>query len=401
MIAMGGPRGPEARPLPSEVAARLGPYDVYLLVDPATDEAFYVGKGTGARLLAHGVAADLAAEAGASSRVARIRAVRVQGREPRLEVVRYGLTEQEALLVEAALIDCLPNLTNKVSGHGAAEGRMPLTELVVRYGAPPLTATDPPVLLIRLTPRPVSLDPPEELEAGYFRTRAGWYPGIPAADLLEATRGWWNVNPRSVERRGVHHVVAVVEGVTRGLYAVDSGSGRGGRMDGGRSLLASSRQGRYGRPMWVRSVAAYPSRRTRRTRSPISPPSAGSHRSGADRMWAASVQVQVVAPAPPAPPARCAQCVLRRLRARCPLGGVPPTRWSRWRPLFLGIPGAVGLLAPFLLLPSSGLVWILLLLPPLVSGHRPTPFRPPTAGSPRGPPPAALQSRGRRRLGRG
>jgi len=40
--------------LPPEVAERLGPFYVYLLVDPRTDRPFYVGKGTGQRLLAHG-----------------------------------------------------------------------------------------------------------------------------------------------------------------------------------------------------------------------------------------------------------------------------------------------------------------------------------------------------------
>ena len=81
---------------------------------------------------------------------------------------------------------------------------------------------DPPALLIRLTPRRVVLEPPEELEPGYFRTSVGWFPGITAGELLDATRGWWKVNPRVIERRGVRHVVAVVDGVTRGLYAVTS-----------------------------------------------------------------------------------------------------------------------------------------------------------------------------------
>jgi len=32
---------------PSEVADRLGPFYVYVLVDPRTDQIFYVGKGAG------------------------------------------------------------------------------------------------------------------------------------------------------------------------------------------------------------------------------------------------------------------------------------------------------------------------------------------------------------------
>ncbi len=48
---------PEEPRLPPEVAERIGPFYVYLLVDPRNGEVFYVGKGTGARPLAHGVEA--------------------------------------------------------------------------------------------------------------------------------------------------------------------------------------------------------------------------------------------------------------------------------------------------------------------------------------------------------
>ncbi len=107
--------------LPSEVGTRLGPFYVYVLVDPRSDEVFYVGKGTGARLLAHGLAADLASERGQSRKLDRIREIRAAGTEPRLEIVRHALDEAQALLVEAALIDCLTTLTNEVAGHGVAD----------------------------------------------------------------------------------------------------------------------------------------------------------------------------------------------------------------------------------------------------------------------------------------
>ena len=42
------------RALPPEVAERMGPFYVYALVDPRDDAVFYVGKGTGQRLLSHG-----------------------------------------------------------------------------------------------------------------------------------------------------------------------------------------------------------------------------------------------------------------------------------------------------------------------------------------------------------
>ena len=134
-------------PLPAEVAERIGPYYVYVLVDPRDDSIFYVGKGTGQRLLAHGYEALLQADPGPrSGKVARIRELRSAGYEPRIDVVRHGLTEQEAFLIEAALVDCVGKLTNKVAGHGAAEGRSSLKELVSRYGATPVDPEASPVL---------------------------------------------------------------------------------------------------------------------------------------------------------------------------------------------------------------------------------------------------------------
>lgn len=212
--------------LPREVAHRLGPYYVYLLIDPRTQRPFYVGKGTRDRLLAHGVEADLGGERGQSGKLDRIHELRAEGLDPTIDIVRHGITtEDEAFRLEAALIDCLSDLTNRVAGHGTGFGRMPLTELVARYGAPSLEVTEPSVLMIRLTPRWKPMR--EELEPGYFRSGAGWFPQATPIEVFDAVRGWWKVNPEAVERRGVRHVVAVVEGVTRGIYEISNWYHRG------------------------------------------------------------------------------------------------------------------------------------------------------------------------------
>lgn len=82
---------------------------MYALVDPRFDQIFYVGKGSRQRLLAHGREADLTTgESTRSAKVQRIRDLRAAGYEPRVDIVRHGLTENRALEVEAALIDCVP-----------------------------------------------------------------------------------------------------------------------------------------------------------------------------------------------------------------------------------------------------------------------------------------------------
>lgn len=201
------PRGeqmkrPPTMPMPPEVAERIGPYYVCVLVDPRDDSIFYVGKGTGQRLLAHGYEELFKADRGPrSGKVACIREMRNAGHEPRIDVVRHGLTEQEALLIEAALIDCVGQLTNKVAGHGAAKGRTSLGELVSRHGATDVDPGASPVILVRLGPWK---DHYEEIEPGIFRPGHGYRDGMSPKELAVSTRAWWaHISPTSVERRGI------------------------------------------------------------------------------------------------------------------------------------------------------------------------------------------------------
>lgn len=218
---------PPTMPMPPEVAARIGPYYVYVLVDPRDDSIFYVGKGTGQRLLAHGLEAEFGADPGPrSGKVARIREIRSAGNEPRIDVVRHGLDEPEALMIEAALIDCVGQLTNRVAGHGAAEGRTSLGELVSQHGATPVDPGASPVILVRLGPW---RDGRERIEPGTFREGRGYRHGMTPEELAESTRAWWVVSPTTVERRGIRHAVAVHGGVTRGVMTIGNWMQRGNR----------------------------------------------------------------------------------------------------------------------------------------------------------------------------
>jgi hypothetical protein len=220
--------------LPLEAAERLGPYYVYVLIDPTDESVFYVGKGSKQRLLMQGREADLVVdEAPRSSKVRRIRALRDTGHEPRVEVVRHGLEEPQALLVEAALIDCLDGLTNAKEGHGSERGRKPLSEYVARYGAPPVAADAPPAVLIRVGRwREVV----EEMEPGARRHGNGYRPGISLQELVDSARGWWKISPRTLQRRGIRHAVGVYDGLTRVLMEIGSWTQRD---DGRRAFTAT------------------------------------------------------------------------------------------------------------------------------------------------------------------
>lgn len=203
--------------LPIEVTERLGPFYVYVLVDPRNDQIFYVGKGTGERLLHHGREADLARDRSTSAKTDRIQEIRKDGIEPQLDIVRHGLSEPEALLVEASLIDCLADLTNKVAGHGTDGSRGTLSEYLVRYGADSVADDAPPALLIRLSKW---RDLPEQIEPGVWRRGNGYRPDMSQVDLFNSTRAWWKVSEASVQRRGIEYAVAVHEGITRGVLRI-------------------------------------------------------------------------------------------------------------------------------------------------------------------------------------
>jgi len=202
--------------LPQEVAAKLG-YYVYLLRDPLhRNRPFYVGKGTGNRVVQHGMVADkLTDEAMPRATTTRIQQIRAAGREPDIDVVRHHLDEATAFAIEASLIDVLSDLTNSIRGQHTDVGLASLKELVARYGAPPLK-TRIPLLLIRL--RRWAEDPDRIGGVkGY-----GYRSGMSNRELYDTTRQWWVVSPDRVDREGVEHAVPVYEGVTRGLFTIRS-----------------------------------------------------------------------------------------------------------------------------------------------------------------------------------
>jgi hypothetical protein len=181
------------------VIEQLGFY-VYLLSDPRTGDVFYVGKGVGNRVFAH--AADALDDERASDKLDRIRAIRSSGHQVGHELLRFGLDERTSFEVEAAAIELLglEDLTNVVAGHHiGARGRMSTDVATSLFEAPPVDEITESVLLIRI-PRM-------------------WHPAMPAADLFEATHGWWRVGPR---REKADFAFAVSKGVIREVYRIRS-----------------------------------------------------------------------------------------------------------------------------------------------------------------------------------
>lgn len=177
--------------IPSAVARKLGHY-VYLYVNPLDRSIFYVGKGKGARAVAHLDDAE-------KRKVARrIRTIRAAGAEPEIEILVHGLRSAEvALQVEAAVINALgiSGLANAVRGwRGAKLGRAPLNEVVARY-----------------TRRRASIKEP----AMVIRINRLYRYGMSDLELYDATRSAWVLGPR--RERAEYALAGVRGGGARGL----------------------------------------------------------------------------------------------------------------------------------------------------------------------------------------
>jgi uncharacterized protein len=93
-------------------------YYVYRLIDPRNGETFYVGKGKGNRIFDH-VKGALKLEKGEDEVSAKLKIIREiinLDLAPISIIHRHNLSEQEAFLAEAVLIDAIPGLSNIVSG---------------------------------------------------------------------------------------------------------------------------------------------------------------------------------------------------------------------------------------------------------------------------------------------
>lgn len=191
---------------------RLG-YYVYGLFDPASPAwPFYLGKGRGNRVFDHVAGVPLTQDADElmSLKHEKIAAIKTTGTAVIHKVIRFGLSETEALKIEASLIDLInhiePNrLTNAISGQGVAEGIYTTADLEIALNATELKV-EVPVLLIKI-----------ERRWGELLARNSQSPSaITRSEIFEAVKGDWVVSlPRA---KTASCVLAVARGLVRGVF---------------------------------------------------------------------------------------------------------------------------------------------------------------------------------------
>ena len=155
-------------------------YYVYVYIDPRNDEIFYVGKGKGDRCFSH------LSEESEKSKVKRIKDIKSDGLEPKVEVVVHGIENDETVKrIEASIIDCfgIDNLTNIQRGYHSKEfGRMSVEQIVATYQAEPVSVQHPAIA---------------------FKLNATFRYGLDPIKLYDITRHSWKLGERK-NRRRVH-----------------------------------------------------------------------------------------------------------------------------------------------------------------------------------------------------
>jgi len=177
-----------------EVASQLGFY-VYVYSDPRDNKPFYIGKGKGNRVFQH------LDEMGGSRKVKMINEIRKAGRTPKIDLLRYGLTDSQATLVEACAIDLIgkDNLTNIQGGHETVGfARISSGDAITVLTAETVEVTHRS-MLITINKR--------------------YKSDLSVAELYHSTRGIWKVGER---RNSVDYAMAVYQGIVREVYSIDS-----------------------------------------------------------------------------------------------------------------------------------------------------------------------------------
>ncbi len=213
-----------------DIADHIGPYYVYLLVDPESNEVFYVGKGTRQRATDHLtdkiLGNDAISDEEAGAKLARIRRIRKGGREPQVQFARIKIaTAGEAFMVEAALIDTLQHygprggegLANVVRGPVKENGLVSLDDLAYQLTRPKLDTTYA-AILIKLGWWK-DQEAPEVPRHGY-----GYRHGMSDQELYDSVRAWWPLSEKRLQ--WYPYAVAIFQGITRGVYHIDQASWR-------------------------------------------------------------------------------------------------------------------------------------------------------------------------------
>lgn len=179
----------------------LGDYYVYGLIDPRTNQIFYIGKGTGNRVFEH-EKESLNSPKSHNLKLKTISEINSLGLNVKKIIINSNLTESEAFAAEAALINAFNyvnniGLTNIVAGHNSTEA-LSVEDFEKIYGAEELCEEDikHKILVIKINKL-------------YRRN-------MPADELYDSVRGIWRASMSNA--RSVDYVFGVYNSLVVAVY---------------------------------------------------------------------------------------------------------------------------------------------------------------------------------------
>ena len=192
-------------------------YYVYVLIDPRDNKIFYIGKGFGNRVFSH--INEAITNPSESEKLGIIRGIKKENLNVKHFIIRHGLEENEALIVESVMIDLLTfkdftevaKISNLVSGHHSFnQGIKTVDECEILYNCEELKKEkiQHNVLVININK---TFD--------NNRKKKDTNPIYNRLDIYEATRGWWVLDKKRAEN--TDFVLAEYKGVIRAIFKPD------------------------------------------------------------------------------------------------------------------------------------------------------------------------------------
>jgi hypothetical protein len=186
-------------------SSKLG-YYVYALINPITTKVFYIGKGIDNRVFSHkSEVLENKSDLG-SLKKNEINQILEQNLDIRHIIIRHGLAENEAFLLEAALIDyhnfTSEKLTNEVSGHNSSFYGIKTTEELIRqYNAPRLEDLFHNVIIININKQYTKVKNSND-------------------GIYEATKESWVINKNRIN--SIEYALSEFQGIIIGVFKINN-----------------------------------------------------------------------------------------------------------------------------------------------------------------------------------